>query len=424
MFFYKNIVLITEIDGFFDTLIFIFKVLMITTIVKKSIDKKKGYIIMELSVKKGISFFSTDIAVFFMFMYNFLRIISFSTIKEVFDLSNIVIIAQLGLLLSVIPFLLFARYRWNLFFIVLSCIGIFISQFDGVTNYLTMIVVMVSLANHDITKFIKALYYSVIFGVMCILMMRFIGFIPDRVSISPRGITRYAFGFGTTRGLSEMYLTFCKLFVYLNFERLKSWWLCLLAVPIIPINFYTDSRATLFLGFLFLLLVYILKKNKNKFTLILYIGTLLSLIISSVTIFLGSLMYKYSPLWIKLDSFVSDRFQFGHWFLINFPVKLLGQPLPIGVDKETLLTQYNTDYLMLDSGYMTMLLEGGVIITLIMVVIILVAFKKMKNKRNNIGLLVWLISSLDLFQTRLLNPASLEGLLLAQAFELKLKKIK
>ena len=379
---------------------------------------------MDLSIKKSLSLSAVEIPVFFMFMYNFFRILNFSTFNEILDLSIVVTIFQYGLLVSVIPYLLTARFRWNLLFIVLSCMGILISQFDGVTNYLTMIVLMVSLSNNNITKFVKALYYSVILGIICILLMRFIGFIPDKTSLSPRGITRYAFGFGTTRGLAEMYLTFCQLFVYLKFDRIKTWWLILLALLIIPINIYTDSRATLLLGFLLLFLVYMLKKKNNKLTKILYIGTVLSFIVSSVAIFLGSLMYDYSPFWIKIDSFLSGRLQLGHWFLVHYPTKLLGQSLPIGLDQQTLLAQFNTDYLMLDSGYLTMILEGGVIITVIMVLIILAAFKKMKRKEDNIGLLIWLISSLNLFQTRLLNPATLAVLLLSQAFELDLKKNK
>lgn len=360
------------------------------------------------------------IPVCFMFLYNYFRILGFSNLKETLDINILVTISLYGLMISLIPSLLAGRYRWNLLFMAIAILGVLVSNYDGVTNYATIIFTVVALANHDIKPYVKAIFFSLILGGLSVLFLRFVGFIPDRIAVSPRGVTRYTFGFGSARGLSEMYLTFCQLFVFLNFDKLKKWWLFILFIPMLLINLVTDARATTLLGIIFLVMVYFVmtREKSNKLAIILYRLANIALCFSAFAIFLGSYFYKYTPLWLQLDNFVSNRFQFGHWFLSNFPVKLFGQWIPVGVDKNTLLTQYNTNYLMLDSGYMTMLVEGGIVVTIIMLTIILISFKKMKDKRNYVGLLIWIVSALNLFQTRLLNPATLEILLLAQVFEL------
>ena len=367
--------------------------------------------------------FNMKISVIFMFLYNYFRIINFSNVNTVVNFSVVVTISLYGLLLSLIPNLLFARYRWNLLYIFLAFVAIFLSNFDGVTNYVTIIITAAALANHDIRPYVKAIFYSLIFGVVTILILRFSGFIPDRIAISPRGVTRYSFGFGSARGLAENYLTFSQLFIYLYFDRFKRSFLVILFIPMLFINHFTDSRASLLLTLLLFMTIWLLKtKGKSvKITLFLYRVANLAYSFSFIGIYLCSYFYKKSHFWNLVDSFVSSRFQFGRWYLNYFPPKFLGQQIPIDLSQDMLISQYNTNYLMLDSGYMTMLLEGGIMITVVMSIIILVTFKRMKDKNNDIGLLVWIISALNLFQTRFLNPATLEVLLLSQAFELTKK---
>ena len=57
-----------------------------------------------------------------------------------------------------------------------------------------------------------------------------------------------------------------------------------------------------------------------------------------------------------------------------------------------------------------------------MTVIIVVGLKKMREKKDNIGLLIWLVASLNLIQTRILNINSIEILLLSHVFEISEKR--
>lgn len=364
----------------------------------------------------------SKVSVTLLFLYNYLGILSFSTLKEVFEIGVLVRVIILLLMISMLPNILLVRDKRKVLAMVITFVGVILSQFDGVTNYATITLLIMGLANEDIKPYAKALMYSLVLGFFTVLALRFIGIIPDRMAISPRGVTRYSLGFGSARGISEYYLNFCKLFVFINFSHIKTKKLFLLSIPIIPINLLVDSRATTMLCFLFLFLVFMIKEKnrmKTKLTDILYGLSVSAYFFCFIAIYLGSLLFNpSSQLWTKINSILSGRLLLGKWYLNNFPIKLFGQWIPIDQDLETLLTKYNTNYLMLDSGYMTMLIEGGIIITIIMTVIIIVSFRKMKLKQNNVGLLVWLIAALNLFQTRLLNINSLEVLLLAQAFEL------
>lgn len=371
--------------------------------------------------KEIVNLSTTEISVGLMFLYNYLSILGFSTLKEIVDLNQVVKIVILLLLISFLPDLIRAKYHWNLFFMFLAFSGVLVGQFDGVTNYATIVAVIIGTTGKNVKPFIRALYYSLILGFFSVLFLRFFGFIPDRLVDSPRGITRHSFGFGSARGISEMYLTFCQLFVYLNIDKIKTLNFILLFIPIIPINILVDSRASTVLCILFLLIAYfIYRENQSKIVnKVLYFITVMAYFISFFMIYLSSFLYsKSSFLLMKIDNILSSRLMLGQWYLEHFPVKFFGQWIPIDLPRDVLLSEYNTDYLMLDSGYMTMLVEGGLIITAVMTIIIMVGLKKMQQKNDNIGLLIWLIASLNLIQTRLLNINSIEILLLSRVFEL------
>lgn len=370
---------------------------------------------------------NSKLPIFFMFLYSLIRILNWSMLSEKMNTSFLVQIPLFLLIICLFINLSKEKFHINLIIIVLTILGVIISNFDGMTNYFTIILVIIGLSNEDIMPYAKAIYYATIIGIIMVLMLRLINFIPDLVSYSPRGAVRHSLGFKSPRGISEQYFVFCQLFIFIKYEKIKKIWLLALILPFLPLYFLSDARGTIILAILMVILILIDKKNKGKamLTNVFYIISKLTYIVMFLLIILCSYFYNQSSVnWIKIDNLVSGRFRLGHYFIINFPPKLFGQWLPLNVDKDVLWLKYGFNYLMLDSGYMTMLLEAGIIISIIMSFIIFIALKRLKNQRDNRSLILWIILGLDLFQTRPLNPAAIQVLQLSNAFKINNKKLK
>lgn len=364
------------------------------------------------------NFFLQTAAVIFMFLYTLLRLFDISTLTAVVDIAGYEQIPMVGLLACLFIMKLFNKEDIRgLFFGILVFFAFLISNYNGQTNFITIILLTIGLSNQNIIPYVKSIYFATIIGLLGILLMRTIGFIPELTGISPRGNVRYSLGFMSDRGFSDNYFYFCQLFIFLKYENLKKVWLIILLVPMIPLYYYNEARATLILMILMVVMVWISKVNRKNMTPLLYRLANITYLLSLVLTVLTSVLYNsLSKTWVFIDNIFSGRLHLSKFFIDNFPPKLFGQQLPLGLDSGKLWLNYNKNYLMLDSGYMTMLIEAGILIFTIMTIIILITFKKLRDSRENVSLILWIIMGLNLIQTRPLNPTAVQVLQLSKAF--------
>lgn len=358
-------------------------------------------------------------SIVFMFLYTLLRLIDLSTLTLIINISSSEQYAMIGLIICLFGMKIVNKEDVRvLFFGSLIVLLFLISNFNGQTNFLTIILISLGLSNRNIKIYIKAIYYATIVGITTILLLRFAGFIPDTIGMSPRGSLRYSLGFLSDRGISDNYFYFCQLFIFLKYDELKKYWLIILLLPMIVLYNINDARATLMLLILMTIMVLIDKSNNNRnSTNILYWLTNVIYISSATLTILSTTLYdNLSKFWVSLDNFFSGRLHLTQFFFINFPPRMLGQKLPINLDKSSLLLQYNKNYLTIDSGYMTMLLEAGILIFIIMTFLILFTFKKLKDSRDNVSLIFWIIMGLNMIQTRPLSPTSIQVLQISNVF--------
>lgn len=360
-----------------------------------------------------------NMSIFFMFLYTLLRLFDISTLTLVINISSSEQYAMIGLIICL--FSMKVLNKEDIRGILLGCLIVFfflISNFNGQTNFLTIILIALGLSNRNIKIYVKAIYYATIVGISMILLLRFTGIIPDMLGLSPRGSIRYSLGFLSDRGISDNYFYFCQLFIFLKYDKLKKYWLIILLIPMLILYKVNDARATLILLILMFLMVLIAKSNNTgKTTTILYYLTNITYITSASLTILSSILYdNLSNFWVSLDNLSSGRLHLSQFFMIAFPPRMLGQKLPLGLDSSSLWLNYNKNYLMLDSGYMTMLIEAGILIFIIMTFLILFTLKKLKDSRDNISLIFWIIMGLNMIQTRPLNPTSLQVLQISKVF--------
>ncbi|MCJ1991699.1 hypothetical protein GYN14_04205 [Lactococcus piscium] len=364
------------------------------------------------------NFFLQTAAVIFMFLYTLLRLFDISTLTAVVDIAGSEQIPMVGLLACLFFMKLLNKEDIRgLFFGILVFFAFLISNYNGQTNFITIILLTIGLSNQNIIPYVKSIYFATMIGLLGILLMRTIGFIPELTGISPRGNVRYSLGFMSDRGFSDNYFYFCQLFIFLKYENLKKVWLIILLVPMIPLYYYNEARATLILMILMVVMVWISKVNRKNMTPLLYRLANITYLLSLVFTVLTAVLYNsLSKTWVFIDNIFSGRLHLSKFFIDNFPPKLLGQQLPLGLDSGKLWLNYNKNYLMLDSGYMTMLIEAGILIFTIMTIIILITFKKLRDSRENVSLILWIIMGLNLIQTRPLNPTAVQVLQLSKAF--------
>lgn len=359
------------------------------------------------------------LALFLFFLYSIFGVLNWSTLTYSISFGVPIILCLVGMVICMlIPFMK-KQFRWSVILVVIAFLGIVVSNFDGMTNYLTIFLVAFCLSDSDVVPFAKAIFWGSIIGVLVVISLRVLGKIPDVIGVSPRGVTRISYGFLSERGLSEHYYNLIQVYIFIHYKKIKKLVLCLLLVPYIPLYFVNDARASAFLSALMVILVLVDKwsSNKKRMSKFLYFSCNVAYILCAFFSIVGSFFYNNSSkLWSFFDNLISGRFRLGHFFITNYPPKMLGQWLPLNLGKNELWTNYGFNYLMLDSGYLTMLLEAGIIIFFVFSILIMLTFKKLKDNDDNVSLILWLVMVLDLFQTRPLNPARIQVLQLSKAF--------
>lgn len=359
------------------------------------------------------------------FLYTLISGVNLTEFKyQAFDLSNAVtVVIALIVICLFINIVMNKFYVSMLLFAIIAVTLILFSNYDGMNNYLFLILVAVGFANEDIRPFVKAILVAQIILYIFTISMTLIGVYPNRISISPRGVVRYGYGFLSLRALAANYFSIITMIVFLKYNKIKKWLFIALCIPILPVFFLNDARTAMLLSFSLLFLVFVSQKNDDslRFTKKLYFLCNAAYLGGAAFTILGSWFYQSKGFLYIIDK-VLGRLEWGHWFLTNYPPRLFGQQLPLNLEIVTLQRDYSLNYLMLDSGYMTMLLEAGVLVFIITSVIILLSFRKFYKQQNNMMLIIWFLIAIDLIQNRNLHAITPHVLALSQVFSLANKK--
>lgn len=276
-------------------------------------------------------------------------------------------------------------------------VGGIILIFTGDFFFMLIVLLGFNSVSIDDIKIFKTSFYCCIFMSLITLTLFFVGILPDIISYRTDFSIeiRHSFGFNHN---SILPLIFCYIFIYyvaIYQNKIRTIHIIIFLSIGIFLYMVCKSRNALISLIALSVICFLLNNNflRNKFHKIITFLSQWSLLICIIfSIIPGFLRYKkiYMPLWYRFDSIFTNRSLLSASAIQNYGIKLINNMsyseysgLTVSVDS------YIHRGLVLDSGYLYILIRYGILI-LIFTYLILISFYK-KNKNNIYMCVVFLI---------------------------------
>ena len=250
------------------------------------------------------------------------------------------------------------------------------------------------IAAHDIElkKIVKSAIVVHLFCMLVIIGSSVFGVIEDRIYMEGGYRERASLGYQYTTAVSNYFFHIILMYIYLKGEKISWESIGVLGLVNLLLFKMTDTRSAFILGCLALGGTLLLKTFKRlRINNSVYkIGAILSLpILSGIMIYL-SLCLKSQINWIiNLNSIINGRLELGYSAYKTYGLHLLGQRIQwIGGIKKFSDTQGAYNYV--DSSYVQILLNYGVLFFLI-ICFLFIIFALKAGRRNDIYLMFVLI---------------------------------
>lgn len=236
----------------------------------------------------------------------------------------------------------------------------------------------------------KILYISIfilITGILCVLFLCFIGMLPDVLTARDNSIVdsfnRHSFGFYHSNVLPLIVFYLESYYILLKKEKIKYLSVIFFVFISIILNFTCNSRNSFYLCLLLSILVIIQKRFgfSNRIKHILYKTTKYSVCIMSLFSYVMMFLLSRGGIWNTIDSFFSGRFRLGIFKMryvglhfINFMSNEHFTSDPI-----TYLNGQTLKNIVLDNGYIYVLLRYGVLFVLFYIFVSFILANKSKE---------------------------------------------
>lgn len=265
-----------------------------------------------------------------------------------------------------------SRYSYTELFIVflLGALSILIFYNTRKIGGILSIIALLGLRGVDTRKLLKLSFYVRSISFIIVVSLSSIGIIQNTKLIHVRGVSsviRYSMGFSHPNQFHLAFIIILLLYLYFYFEKINVLHiiaLCLLNLLIYQKSF---SRTSFIIGFfaIFMMVWFrsnVLCKLKNFVCYgILPIGFMVSIV--------PALLYDKIGIIRKVDRLLQWRITFGRHYLEQYQINLFGNNL-------------HNDTTVLDSGYIELIMNYGIIFTLLYVVAYYVLIHRFVKNRN------------------------------------------
>lgn len=270
-------------------------------------------------------------------------------------------------LLYVLKMLCTHYQRKEIFLIFLILLfGIINTYFSSSTLTLIVVCVITGAKGVDINKSLKIILFTkiVIACTLCILSLSSV--IENVEVLHNRGgnvTDRYSLGYEHPNVIGKILFQCVLIYFILYKDKYKKFdWVIILILNFILFSFTKSRTPFLIVVFsvLGIMMFRIFKDcKKKKFYKFITIMPIFMMAISYIIPKYIYPLYNKNEIFMKFDSLLQYRLTFSHIYLYRFDSGVFGQPL----------RKYWSDgYAFLDSGYLNLLLGGGIIFTLLFII--------------------------------------------------------
>ncbi len=221
------------------------------------------------------------------------------------------------------------------------------------------IVIMAS-KNIDIEKTIKVTYGITVMCCLLFYVFCLLGISENETIYMSNGNIRYGFGLGHPNTLQAYVLYIISMAIYVNYERMKGWFLVACVLLACFIYSFTYSRTGLIIVISVLIMTGLIRFLPSRSLIsrgLVYIISLYILVFS----LLPMIYYRYiNPFFYMLNDLLTYRISQAAYFFRAYGTKLFGDcPIELTYEKK---------YIYLDMGYASMMVCQGLVYFLIIVV--------------------------------------------------------
>ena len=310
------------------------------------------------------------------------------------------ILTYTSYLLVVISFLLSSKISTVeliriMVLVAITAVG---SYFAGNGIMLTLIY-LYGAKDIDVEKLFRILGYIYILLFILIVLCSLAGIIEnwDYPQSSDRP-TRWALGYTYPTHTSSVLFMAVLVFCYIQKDKLTLIHVAIMELVNLWVFSYTDSRAGMMLCALIPIVFYILKFRKKEFrkTVLGWLSQW-SFPVCAIAIYIATMAYKGTGILAKIDGWLSGRLYYSNYSMNEYGIHLFGQKIEwigyggLGHTKTQLADVYN----FVDTSYLKLLLDNGLIVWLLIMVmwtaVSIIAY------RNNKRYLAWALAFLAIY---------------------------
>lgn len=330
-------------------------------------------------------------------IYAFIRVINRSNLSSISDnIQKVADMISITIVLMMIILILRNNYKKKqiIFFVFLFQV-ILINFFISKSNIILLsYIYILAFRNMYLDTVVKSLYKGTLFGFISVIILSYFDIIEASSFFRSEGI-RNTLGFIHPNTTGQILFILILLYLYINYNTLSIKKILTVLFFLFFIQYQVDSRTSFYLSIFSILLFTLCRKitNNNIMNKLLLVSSRFTLFFGFVgSVILSNLYYDYS--WgIKLNSILSGRLRYQKIFIDDYSVRLFGQQIrQIGYSESK--TIVGLEAMMLDNGYLKLLLVHGVILSIVFIVLYFSIINLVINRRNSTPMLICILSIL------------------------------
>jgi hypothetical protein len=264
------------------------------------------------------------------------------------------------------------EFRELLSILTLGIMSILIYKSTDKAGGFLSIIALIGLKGVDLKKLLKLSFFIRIGAFLLLLFLTSFDIIQNTSITQYRGgrtITRYFMGFSHPNQFHLSFIIILLLIIFIYFEKLGIIPICIFAALNVLAYFTSYSRTSAFIGFLALgLLVWFKSDHFPKLKQIICIGIIPFGFLISI---IPPLLYDKITYIRTIDRLLQWRITFSKHYLDSYPLSLFGNNV-------------NSDPVVLDSGYVELIINYGLIFTILYLAsYMIIIYRYTKKKRYN-----------------------------------------
>ena len=233
----------------------------------------------------------------------------------------------------------------------------------------------------DLDRLIKSAIIGYICSISFILFFYMLGFLPDNVQIR-LDVVRHSFGFNLPIHLPSVIFSIISAVIFYFREKINIFLLLILSIPMFIVNEFSDGRTYLLVFMcIFAALLLIKVVNSPKYSKFLFFVAICNYIGGLFFSIYSAFNFWNIPILLKINEILTGRIWWWAKYIKNYTISLLPQSIIRGSENGTTW--------ILDNGYLTLLLENGLLIFIGFTLVLFVTLKKLMKEEDCVSLILW-----------------------------------